>query len=314
MKNAIASIGTVLMILVLSSIVFGQGAERPVRPGRDEKAAQRLPAREQPAERQGAEQIQQVRRLQQQIEEMRAAHQSLIDELNALRATAAKEKAGQTVKQIEAMISKRQAAFLERLRPLEQQQQQLQRAVQTRVGRPDPAGPRARRAPEFEMDSFDGRKVKLADYKNQIVVLEWFNPECPYSRYHYETAKTMVQTAEKYRDKGVIWLAVNSTVQTTPPANREFAAKHKLPYPILDDRTGKMARAYGARTTPHLFIIDKAGRIVYDGAIDNAPLGKQEASAGTLNYVDQALAELTANRAIRVPNTPPYGCTITYRQ
>ena len=299
MKRTIASIGTALIVMALSSMSFGQRAERTTRP-----------AREPAVERPGAEQMQQGQKLQQQIDEMKTAHQNLIDELNAIRATATKERAGKTVKQVETLISKRQAAFQETLRGLEQQQQQLQRAARNRVGRTGQVEPRARRAPDFEMDSFDGRQVKLADYKDQIVVLEWFNLECPHSRYHYDTVQTMVNTAKKYRDKGVVWLAVNSTFKTTPEANREFAAKYKLPYPILDDRAGELARRYGARTTPHVFIIDKGGHIAYDGAIDNAPLGKQEAGAGKLNYVDQALSELVLARKVSLPNTPPYGTPI----
>jgi peroxiredoxin len=301
MERTVASIGTMLIVMSLSATAFGQRAERTARP-----------AREPVVERPGAEQMQQAQKLQQQIEEMKAAHQSLIDELNAIRTTATKERARQTVKQVETLISKRQAEFQETLRGLELQQQQLQRAARSRIGRAGQVEPRARRAPDFEMDSFDGRQVKLADYKNRIVVLEWLNLECPHSRYHYDTAQTMVNTARKYRDKGVIWLAVNSTFKTTPEANREFAEKHKLPYPILDDRAGELARKYGARTTPHIFIIDKEGRIAYDGAIDNAPLGKQEAGAGKLNYVDQALSELIQGRKVGLPNTPPYGTPIKY--
>jgi peroxiredoxin len=300
MKTTVASMGIVLAILALSSATFGKQAEKATRPARE------------PTERPGAEQVQQAQKLGQQIEEMKAAHQSLIDELNAIRTTATKEKARQTVKQIEAFISQRQAAFQETLRGLEQQQQQLQRAARNRVGRAGQAEPRARRAPDFELDSFDGRQVKLADYKDQIVVLEWLNLECLRSRYHYETVPTMVNTARKYREKGVVWLAVNSTFKTTPEANREFAARYKLPYPILDDRAGDLARKYGARTTPHVFIIDKEGRIAYDGAIDNAPPGKQEAGAGKLNYVDQALSELTQGRKVSQPNTAPYGTPIKY--
>jgi peroxiredoxin len=310
MQKTVASVGTTLMILMLTSITFGQQAERPAQPGRAESAARPAQATREPAtERQGVEQTQ---KLQQQIDEMKAAHQGLIDELTAIRATAAKEKASQTAQQIEALISKRQAAFQETLRQLEQQQQQLQRSARHRVGRPDQTGPRARQAPNFELDSFDGRKVKLSDYKDQIVVLEWFNPECPYSRYHHETVKTMVATAKKYRDKGVVWLAVNSTIRTTPEANRQFAEKYKLPYPILDDRSGDVARRYGARTTPHMFIIDKDGRIAYDGAIDNAPMDKGQPSAGKLNYVDKALSELTLGRKVSLPNTPPYGSPVKY--
>lgn len=309
MKRTVAAMGAALIVLALCSITFGKRVEKATRPGPDENVAS---VREPVGERQGAEQAQQAQKLQQQIEKMRADHQSLIDQLNAVRATAAKEKAGQTVKQIDALISKRQAAFRESLRPLEQEQQQLQRMVRGRTARPDQVGPRLRRAAEFEMTSFDGRKVKLSDYKGQIVVLEWFNPQCPYSRYHYETAQTMVTTANKYRNKGVVWLAVNSTIQTTPEINREFAEKHKLPYPILDDRSGDLARQYGARTTPHIFIIDKEGRIAYDGAIDDAPAGQGQPSAGKVNYVDKALSELTLNRKVSLPNTPPYGSPIKY--
>jgi peroxiredoxin len=310
MKRTIALISTILMTLALSIAAFGQPAEKPARPKRDANPASGQPARDPAPERRGAEQVQQMQKLEQQIEEMKAAHQGLIDELNAIRTTATKEKAGLTAKQIETLITKRQTAFQETLRGLEQQRQQLQRAARNRIGRTGPVEPRARRAPDFEMDSFDGRQVKLADYKDQIVVLEWLNLECPYSRYHYDTVPTMVKTATKYRDKGVIWLAVNSTFKTTPEANREFAAKYKLPYPILDDRAGDLARKYGARTTPHVFVIDREGRIAYDGAIDSAPLGKQEAGAGKLNYADQALSELIQGRKVSLPNTPPYGTPI----
>jgi peroxiredoxin len=299
MKKMIASLATALLILTLSVTTFGQRADNAAQPRRE------------PAWRPGTEQAQQAQKLQQQIEQMRTAHQELIDRLNAIRATAAQEKAQRTVSQIDAFISQRQTAFQASLRPLEQELQQLQRALRSRTGRPDQGGLRARRAPAFELDSFDGRQVKLADYRGQIVVLEWLNPDSPSCRYHYETARTMVTLANKYRDKGVVWLAIDSSVRTTPQANREFAEKYQLPYPILDDRPGDVARRYGARTTPHLFIIDKEGRIAYDGAIDDAPAQGQPA-AGKVNYVDKALAELTLNRKVSLPNTPPYGTPIQY--
>jgi len=122
----------------------------------------------------------------------------------------------------------------------------------------------------------------------------------------------MVETAKKYRNKGVVWLAINSSIKTAPEANQEFAAKYKLPYPILDDRAGDVARQFGARTTPHMFIIDKEGRIAYEGAIDNAPRDKQEVGGGKLNYVDKALAELTLGKKVSLPNTPPYGSPVKY--
>jgi len=168
----------------------------------------------------------------------------------------------------------------------------------------------ANKAPEFTLTNYDGKTISLSDYKGKIVVLEWFNYECPFVKYHYEKANTMVELANKYKDKNVVWLAVNSTKHLTTEKNRDFAEKHKLDYPILDDRSGKVGRAYSAKTTPHMFIIDTKGNIVYDGAIDDSPLGRKK--EGVINYVDKALAELTAGKEVSTPNTKPYGCSVKY--
>jgi len=165
-------------------------------------------------------------------------------------------------------------------------------------------------APKFTLTNYDGRTISLSDYKGKIVVLEWFNYECPFVKYHYEEAKTMIKLADKYKDKNVVWLAINSTVHLTTEKNEEFADKHKLSYPILDDRSGKTGRAYGAKTTPHMFIIDTEDRVAYSGAIDNSPLGKKK--EGVINYVDRALAELTTGKMVSIPNTKPYGCSVKY--
>lgn len=295
---------SVLATLALTAAAFGQEAqrERGTRPGREGAAVVRP----------SLEQERMARRLQQQIDELKASHQSLIDELRAIHATAAKENAAETARQIETLVSKRQEAFQRTLRDLEQQQARLRRATGDRAGRLERGRSQARQAPDFALDSFDGRKVKLSDYKGSIVVLEWFNDECPFVRYHYEPVKTMIDLAKKYKDKKVVWLTVNSTSHTTPQTNRDFAKKHKLPYPILDDRAGKVGRLYGARNTPHMFVIDKDGAIVYDGAIDSAPLGKPPEGAGKVNYVDKAISELLAGQKVSLPNTPPYGCTVKY--
>jgi peroxiredoxin len=181
-----------------------------------------------------------------------------------------------------------------------------------RLGQVERGAPAGKKAPEFSLKSFDGRTITLAEQKGKIVVLEWFNMECPFVQYHYDTVKTMIDLAKKYKDKNVVWLAVNSTSHTTPEANKQFAAKYNLPYPILDDRSGTVGKAYGAKTTPHIFIIDSAGSIVYDGAIDNGPLGKPTGDA--VNYVDKALAGLTSGKAVTTVKTDPYGCTVKYAQ
>jgi len=170
----------------------------------------------------------------------------------------------------------------------------------------------SKKGPEFTLKSFDGKEISLSDYKGKIVVLEWFNDECPYVRYHYEKANTMVELANKYKTKNVVWLAINSTNHTTPQQNKEFAARHNLPYPILDDRPGKVGRAYGATNTPHIFIIDTKGNIAYEGAIDNSPLGRTPDSEKPTKYVDKALAELVSGKSVSLPKTRPYGCSVKY--
>ena len=169
------------------------------------------------------------------------------------------------------------------------------------------------KAPDFALENYDGTKVSLGDYKGKIVVLEWFNYECPFSKYSWETARNTANLAEKYAGRGVVFLAINSTAHATPEKNKETAEAAKLDYPILDDRSGRVGRAYGAKTTPHMFVIDKEGYIVYDGAIDNAPMGKAP-DAGKINYVDQAISELLAGKPVSIPKTDPYGCSVKYAE
>ena len=168
----------------------------------------------------------------------------------------------------------------------------------------------ARKAPDFTLSSFDGKTISLSDYRGKIVVLEWFDYECPFVLRHYRQPGTMVELAKKYKDKNVIWLAINSTNHTPPEANIEFAERHKLPYPILDDRSGTVGRAYGAKTTPHMYIINTKGGIAYQGAIDNDPRGRKK--QGLINYVDRALTELTGGKEVSATDTMPYGCTVKY--
>ena len=169
------------------------------------------------------------------------------------------------------------------------------------------------KAPEFTLKNYDGTEYKLSDFQGKIVVLEWLNYECPFVRYHYEKASTMKDLAAKYKDRNVVWLAINSTAHQETAKNKDFAEKNKIPYPILDDRTGTTGRAYNATNTPHIFIIDTKGNIVYKGAVDNAPMGKVTGGGNYISYVDNALEELTAGKEVTTKTTKPYGCTVKYK-
>jgi len=295
-----ATIGITILLLT-ASLSLPALAQRPNRPGRGGETLNQP----RPADRGSVGQ-----RLQQQIAALKGDHERLVTALRAIHETAVQENAPKTAGKVEGLIRQREQTYQNTLRRLEQQQQRLQRAGTrgAREGQPR----RGKRAPDFALQSFDGKTIRLSDYRGKIVVLEWFNFECPFSKYHYETVQTMANLAEKYKDQGVVWLAVNSTNHTTPAANRQFSSKQKLPFPILDDRSGEVGRKYEARTTPHMFVIDTDGTIVYDGAIDNAPLGRQQGGDAKVNYVDLALADLTSGREVGTPNNQPYGCSVKY--
>jgi peroxiredoxin len=234
-----------------------------------------------------------------------------LSELKAIHDLAVKENATETAARLEKLMAGYRPGDQP---PGPRPRGDVDRPRPERPARPGDAEAPApsNRAKEFTLKSFDGKTVNLSDFKGKIVVLEWFNFECPFVQYHYNQANTMINLAGKYKDKNVVWLAVNSTSHTTPEANKDFTAKHKLAYPILDDRSGQVGHAYGAKTTPHIFIIAPGGQVAYEGAIDNSPLGKTPAGEKPVNYVDQALSELLAGKKVSVPASQPYGCSVKY--
>jgi peroxiredoxin len=166
-------------------------------------------------------------------------------------------------------------------------------------------------APAFTLTDSAGQEVSLADFKGKVVVLEWVNPDCPFVQRHYK-AGTMKDLAAEYAPKGVVWLAINSTNYMDAQANAKFKAANDLAYPILVDQSGEVGHLYGAMTTPHLFIIDSEGMVVYMGAIDDDPRGSK--SGSTVNYVSAALDQVLAGEAVTVSETKPYGCSVKYKK
>src|SRR5690606_24421921 len=142
-------------------------------------------------------------------------------------------------------------------------------------------------APAFALRDLQGKEHSLEQYRGKIVVLEWFNPQCPYVQKHHRDNKTMANLWDKYQDKDVVWLAV-ATGKTAADTGALADAKNQwsVEYPILLDPEGQVARVYGAKTTPHMYVINKDGVLVYAGAIDNDRSAKR---LGDVNYVEQAL-------------------------
>ena len=172
-------------------------------------------------------------------------------------------------------------------------------------------------APAFTVQDTSGKTVSLADFKGKHVVLEWVNPGCPYVVKHYGSAN-MQGTQKDAAAKGVVWLAVNSTATDhsdykAPAAMAQWMQGHKAAASAtLMDADGKLGRAYGARTTPHLYIVDPKGTLVYAGGIDNKPSSNPADIAGATNHVKVALNETLAGKAISQATTRPYGCSVKY--
>ena len=172
-------------------------------------------------------------------------------------------------------------------------------------------------APDFTLTGLDGHAVTLSSFKGKTVVLEWFNPGCPFVRKAH-TGGSLKDAAARAQTQDVVWLAVNSAVPgkqgNGADANRKVAAEFGMAHPILLDDDGHVGRAYGATNTPNMYVIDPQGTLVYRGAIDNSPDGEgQSPTDGKLvNYVDEALAAVKAHQPVKVPETKAYGCGVKY--
>jgi peroxiredoxin len=186
------------------------------------------------------------------------------------------------------------------------------------AARAAPAAEVGQPAPDFPLTDLDGKPVRLSDHKGKVVVLEWFNPGCPYV-VGAHTKGSLVDAAARASKQGVVWLAVNSGAPGKQghgvETNRAARAAWKMEHPILLDESGVVGRAYGATNTPHLFVVDAAGRLAYRGAVDNSPDGERGApEGGTLvEYAMAAVEDMKAGRPVRVASTKAYGCGVKYR-
>jgi len=172
-------------------------------------------------------------------------------------------------------------------------------------------------APDFALKDLDGKELKLSSFKGKTVVLEWFNPGCPYVKKSH-TVGSLVDTAKKHTAKGVVWLSINSSAPGREgnelSMNTEAVKTFAMTNPVLRDEAGIVGKAYGATNTPHMFVIDKKGVLAYAGAIDNSPDGEKKSAPDNkvVNYVDDAIAALAAGKPVAVTTSKAYGCSVKY--
>lgn len=173
------------------------------------------------------------------------------------------------------------------------------------------------KAPDFSAKDSRGKTVKLEDLSGKYVVLEWHNQGCPYVRKHYETGN-MQKLQKEWTGKGVEWFTVISSApgkqgNVTPTEENEYLAKtHAAPTAVLMDEKGELAKLYGAKTTPHMFVIDPKGVLIYNGAIDDRSTTDKEDVKGAKNYISAALTESMAGKPVKTSSTRPYGCSVKY--
>ena len=172
-------------------------------------------------------------------------------------------------------------------------------------------------APAFTLMDIEGKSHSLADYKGKTVVLEWYNPDCPFVKKHYDS-KNMQELQKEMAAKDVQWLLINSSAvgkqgNCDPARARELIKENGISASsFLLDHDGTVGHAYGAKTTPHMFVIDKEGTLVYNGAIDDNPSAKPEDARTAHNLVRAAVNEVLAGSAVTKAATQPYGCGVKY--
>jgi len=170
--------------------------------------------------------------------------------------------------------------------------------------------------PEFSLENTDGKKVSLSDFKDKVVVLEWFNDQCPFVKKHYGV-NAMQELQQKWTGEGIVWL----TIDSTNPNHQNFRSNSELgelvekqkisSTAVLKDPEGKVGKMFGAKTTPHFFIRDKAGKLAYKGAVDDNPDAFSVPSEAK-NYVDLAFTQITSGKQVETTETRPYGWSVKY--
>lgn len=172
-------------------------------------------------------------------------------------------------------------------------------------------------APPFTATDSNGKTVSLTDFRGKVVVLEWTNHECPFVQRHYESGNMQALQKAATAD-GVIWLSIVSSAPkeqgnvTPAEANKLTASRGAVPTAVLLDPMGTIGHLYGAKTTPHMFVIDAAGTLVYMGAIDDQPRNTGATPAAAHNYVREALAAIESGQPVATPLTQSYGCSVKY--
>ncbi len=171
--------------------------------------------------------------------------------------------------------------------------------------------------PDFTLPTTSGTRVRLADYLGKIVVIEWLNPDCPFTR-HNHTSGFLKDYPKQARSEGIVWLGINSASMQkmggSLEVTRQSIEEWGIEFPVMLDESGNVGRRFDATTTPEVFLINELGVLVYVGAVDNMPFGKVRGGAEGQNYLARAIAQLKAGKAVSPSFQQSYGCRVKYAQ
>lgn len=252
----------------------------------------------------------QLQQLQTELKALESDHQALLQGLKAIEVLAQKEKATQTLESVRSLLDKVEAEHQKKAGRIQNRIRRIERIVTNLEQRQLDINRVGIVAPGFALKDLKGHEVRFSQFKGKTVVLEWISPQSAPVLYHYEK-KTLAALRDKVKAEDVVWLGLISSDSDSDAALNRFVDRYGIDWPILDDRQGgRVARAYGVTRTPHVVIINSEGQIAYTGAIDNdSKLGKLKGKR-RVNYVDQALNELLAEKPVSIPRSEVYGSPI----
>jgi len=254
------------------------------------------------------EMAKQLTDVQSQIRRIQAEQRKFNTDLNVIHALATEEEAAKTLDKINQLIKTRNTQYRTQLNNLNQKVMRIKTAL-TSVAKRNQAENRIDTvAPPFSAKTVTGEKVTSSQNKGKVIVLEWLNPECQFTRLAYQRGKVTDLARQYANHKDVTWLGVCSAQSNRPASLLKFIETHKIKHPVINDATGQMARLYYAKATPQFIIIGKDGKIAYSGAFDNSLPKPKDGKVTT--YVANALTEILQGQPVTLASIPPAGTPI----
>ncbi|NQV34385.1 MAG: redoxin domain-containing protein [Phycisphaeraceae bacterium] len=294
--------------ILIGALLITQAAWSQTRPGATSERSRALRGRTSPQRNMQDEMAKQLTDVQSQIRRIQAEQRKFNTDLNVIHALATEEEAAKTLDKINQLIKTRNTQYRTQLNNLNQKVMRIKTAL-TSVAKRNQAENRIDTvAPPFSAKTVTGEKVTSSQNKGKVIVLEWLNPECQFTRLAYQRGKVTDLARQYANHKDVTWLGVCSARSNRPASLLKFIETHRIKHPVINDATGQMARLYYAKATPQFIIIGKDGKIAYSGAFDNSLPKPKDGKVTT--YVANALTEILQGQPVTLASIPPAGTPI----